>query len=233
MKDNALASVALQRLLETGHVIELKYKKQRLCLHSAHLPQQSAQVRHSQETSDKFLFDCRVALLDKLSHMAEIEWQPLEEALKEFLNFEKQWNETVRLKDVNHPLLLPPPSFKAHSTIQNYWKECDVYWETRKLTRVKIALQAVEARHRKTDSFRPYWLDSANKHFQKDPNPHAMTPEERQGRQRFRFCFPIPVGFHFDVKHQTSQSFWLTDHNKAARNIQGHANVDPWGRIRD
>jgi hypothetical protein len=32
-------------------VIELKYKKQRLCLHSAHLPQQSAQVRHSQETS--------------------------------------------------------------------------------------------------------------------------------------------------------------------------------------
>src|SRR6266566_1417645 len=40
VKDNALASVALQRLLETGQVIELKYKKQRLCLHSAHLPQQ-------------------------------------------------------------------------------------------------------------------------------------------------------------------------------------------------
>ena len=51
VKDNALGSVALQRLLETGQVIELKYKKQRLCLHSAHLPQQSAQVRHSQETS--------------------------------------------------------------------------------------------------------------------------------------------------------------------------------------
>ena len=51
MKDSALASVALQRLLETGQVIELKYKKQRLCLHSAHLPQQSAQVCHSQETS--------------------------------------------------------------------------------------------------------------------------------------------------------------------------------------
>jgi hypothetical protein len=51
VKDNTLASVALQRLLETGQVIELKYNKQRLCLHSAHLPQQSAQVRHSQETS--------------------------------------------------------------------------------------------------------------------------------------------------------------------------------------
>ena len=50
VKDNALGSVALQRLLETGQVIELKYKKQRLCLHS-HLPQQSAQVCHSQETS--------------------------------------------------------------------------------------------------------------------------------------------------------------------------------------
>src|SRR6266404_6211742 len=51
VKDNALASVALQRLLETGQVIEFKYKKQRLCLHLAHLPQQPAQVRHSQETS--------------------------------------------------------------------------------------------------------------------------------------------------------------------------------------
>ena len=51
VKDKALASVALQRLLETGQVIEFKYKKQRLCLHSAHLPQQSAQVRHAQETS--------------------------------------------------------------------------------------------------------------------------------------------------------------------------------------
>jgi hypothetical protein len=30
VKDSALASVALQRLLETGQVIELKYKKQRL-----------------------------------------------------------------------------------------------------------------------------------------------------------------------------------------------------------
>jgi len=165
--------------------------------------------------------------------MPEIEWQPLEEALREFLNFENRWNETVRLKDVNHPLLLPPPSFKAHSTIQNYWKECDVYWETRKLTRVNNAIQGVEARHRKTDNFPPYWLDSAKKHFQKDPYPHAMTPEERQGRQRFRFCFPIPAGFHFDVKHQTSQSFWLTDHNKMAHNIRGYANVDPWGRIRD
>jgi hypothetical protein len=51
VKDNTLASVALQRLLETGQVIEFKYKKQRLCLHSAHLPPQPAQVRHSQETS--------------------------------------------------------------------------------------------------------------------------------------------------------------------------------------
>jgi hypothetical protein len=47
VKDNALASAALQRLLETGQVIELKYKKQRLCLHSTHLPQRFAQVRQA------------------------------------------------------------------------------------------------------------------------------------------------------------------------------------------
>jgi len=38
VKDNALASVALQRLLEAGQVIELKHNKQRLCIHSVHLP---------------------------------------------------------------------------------------------------------------------------------------------------------------------------------------------------
>ena len=38
VKDKALASVALQRLLETGQVIEFKYKKQRLCLHSSNDP---------------------------------------------------------------------------------------------------------------------------------------------------------------------------------------------------
>jgi hypothetical protein len=36
------------RLLEAGQVIELKHNKQRLCIHSVHLPQQPAQVRHSQ-----------------------------------------------------------------------------------------------------------------------------------------------------------------------------------------
>jgi hypothetical protein len=49
VENNALASVALQRLLETGRAIELKYKKQRLCLHSAHLPKQAAPVGQSQQ----------------------------------------------------------------------------------------------------------------------------------------------------------------------------------------
>jgi hypothetical protein len=51
MKDRALASVTLQRLIEDGRVRELKYKKERLCIHSAHLPQKSAQMRHSQGAS--------------------------------------------------------------------------------------------------------------------------------------------------------------------------------------
>jgi hypothetical protein len=51
MKERALASVTLQRLIEDGRVLELKYKKERLCIHSAHLPQKSAQMRHSQLAS--------------------------------------------------------------------------------------------------------------------------------------------------------------------------------------
>jgi hypothetical protein len=51
VKDTALASLTLQRLIETGHVIEFKYQKQRLCLHSAHLPRQAVSVDHSQDLS--------------------------------------------------------------------------------------------------------------------------------------------------------------------------------------
>jgi hypothetical protein len=51
VENKALASVALQRLLETGRAIELKYKKQRLCLHTAHLPRQAAPVGYSQQIS--------------------------------------------------------------------------------------------------------------------------------------------------------------------------------------
>ena len=51
VKDTALAALTLQRLIETGHVIEFKYQKQRLCLHSAHLPRQAVSVDHSQDVS--------------------------------------------------------------------------------------------------------------------------------------------------------------------------------------
>jgi hypothetical protein len=51
VKDSALASLTLQRLIETGHVIELKYQKQRLCLHSAHLPRQAVPVGRSEHVS--------------------------------------------------------------------------------------------------------------------------------------------------------------------------------------
>jgi hypothetical protein len=51
VKDTALASLTLQRLIETGHVIEFKYQNQRLCLHSAHLPRQAVPVDHPQHVS--------------------------------------------------------------------------------------------------------------------------------------------------------------------------------------
>ena len=51
VKDTALAPLTLRRLIETGDVIEFKYQKQRLCLHSTHLPRQTDPVDHSQQLS--------------------------------------------------------------------------------------------------------------------------------------------------------------------------------------
>jgi hypothetical protein len=51
VENSVLATVALQRLLETSQAIELKYKKERLCLHSARLPTRATAAGDSQPIS--------------------------------------------------------------------------------------------------------------------------------------------------------------------------------------
>jgi len=180
----------------------------------------------------RFLFDCRVVRLDVLGNW-QIEWSELELALVAFTEFEDRWCQRIRPKDCNDPLFLPPPSFLAQSQVQNYWKRCDVYRKDESLTAANNLKQLVKSLHCKAETGGKYWLDDGGKRFRKASHnaQHGRTPEERAGGHRFRFCFPIEYGFHFDVDHDRLEKFVLLDYNKVNHKIEKRANVDPWGRI--
>jgi len=187
--------------------------------------------RDWEQVKDRFRFDCRVTLLELPGHPYGISWPMVEDALAKFLDFENRWCETVRPRDTNHPLLLPPPSFKPAREVGNYWKDCDVYQRNEGLTKANNSLQAVQSLHRKPSGSGACWRDVDGRRFHPAQHRHALTPAERAGVERFRFCFRVPGGFHFDVDHHRNQAFLLHDIAGNAHKVL-RANVDPWGSIR-
>jgi hypothetical protein len=188
--------------------------------------------REWKRVAERFRFDCRVALLDMPSNIHEINWRAVEAALASFLDFEKRWCRSILPQNLNHPLLLPPPSFEPASAVRNYWGDCDIYRENERLTAANNTLQAVFSLHRKAaEGSGMWWQDARGKCFRPVPHRHGLTPAERAGAERFRFCFKVPGGFHYDVDHHRSQVFLLYDRFGNAHRVR-RANVDPWGSIR-
>jgi hypothetical protein len=126
---------------------------------------------------------------------------------------------------------LPPPSFEPAPQVWDYWTDCDVYRRSEGLTEANNALQAVESLHRKPSDSGTCWLDVRGRRFQPARHRHGLTPVEPAGGERFRFCFKVPGGFHYDVDHHRSQAFLLYDRFGNAHKVL-RANVDPWGSIR-
>jgi len=180
----------------------------------------------------EFLFDCRVAILDLPSDPLGMPWEAMLSGLTRFMEFEERWSQSIAPRDLHHPLLLPPPSFGPEREVQNYWKTCDTYRDTSTLTTANNTLQRVRALHRRMLSgLGSFWLDCRRLRFRIDPTRHGRTPDERQGIQRHRFCFPVPLGFHFDVEHEDSGVFTIRDQVGVIHTLR-HANVDPWGSLR-
>jgi hypothetical protein len=53
LKDAALVTPALERLLENGRVVQLRYNKEKLCVHAAHLPQAAAAHGASSDQAER------------------------------------------------------------------------------------------------------------------------------------------------------------------------------------
>lgn len=181
----------------------------------------------------EFRLDCRVIRLDLRWDFKSLSWDEFQGALETVLEFEERWCNTVRPRDVNSALLLPPPSFELASELSDIWTKCDCYRDIREITVANNLLQGMSSRHRRSrGGVGPFWMDEAKRIFIVDRGGHARTPDERAGSPRYRFCFELPPGFHYDVTHEARGRFSLTGKDLLYTSIR-RANVDPWGLVRN
>lgn len=181
---------------------------------------------------DALRFDCRVFVLKNLRYIPTPSWEELKLDIEKFLDYEERWCKIARPPDWNHPLLLPPPCFEESKEVEDFWSKCDVYWDTSKLNQANNTLAAVRSRHRgKLAGAKYAWADVKGKVFTVDPSRHALSPMERMGLIRYRFCYGVPPGFHYDVIHKSQQHFTIRDQYGESRTLN-RANIDPWGNVR-
>lgn len=182
---------------------------------------------------NEFQFDCRIIRLN-IVDIIRSDWDEVRTALLSALDFEERWSSAIRPMDLHSPLLLPPPSFNPIKPLAGFWKNCDCYRDTSKINTANDLIQAVRSQHRRGKTgLAGHWVDSGSRQFVGATAMHARTPEERVGMKRYRFCYEIPSGFHFDVTHESGRRFTVLGHNRQEHRNVTRANIDSWGSIRN
>lgn len=175
--------------------------------------------------------NCRVTRL-AIRDAVTADWDAVQAALDQAIAFEQRWCSVVRPPDLHHPLLLPPIAFVPVKDLRDFWRQCNCYGDTAMLDAANSAIQKFRGVHRKSEGgLAAFWQDSGDRRFVIDPARHARAPAERAGVRRFRFCYEVPNGFHYDVTHRSEGRFTLNTPEGPHAGIV-RANVDPWGSTR-
>ena len=190
-----------------------------------------APVRNFRDVTDRYALDLRLVRLHLPSDLHRLSWDELRPALVQASEYEARWCRVAKPDDTNHPLLLPPPSFETHKTLGDFWNTCDCYGDTERLDAANSALQKAVQIHRKRIEGVRLWIDCRQRVFAVDRARHGRTLGERRGEHRYRFCYQIPPGFHYDVFHVRRDTFNLHGRGGTHNSIRG-ANVDSWGSVR-
>ena len=189
--------------------------------------------RNARDLSSSLKYDCRVTIAPVDTNVRIAGLTDILAVLETAIDFERRWCRTIRPQDLHNPLFLPPLCFSLSKGLNNHWKLSDCYRDTVQLGAAHDALKAVIASHRQNEpGAARFWQDSRQREFRNALALHGLAPAERQGRRRFRFCFEVLAGFHYDVVHNSRASFDLIDFRNTRHERLRRANVDPWGTVR-
>ncbi len=175
-------------------------------------------------------FDCRIHIARLRQPLRDLTWDILKGALHAIATMDEVWLDKFCPKDLRHALLLPPPVFATNRDTAEYWRHCDTYSVDRFPVAEKL-LEDVERHHRQPDGQGGRsWLDSRNRRYRFDPARHARSVADRENRKSYRFCYEIPVGFHFDMTDDSGKTFKIEIDGRLY--TLTHCNVTPWGVVR-
>lgn len=151
--------------------------------------------------------------------------------LAEIADEEKYWGQHIKPKSHIHALILPRCSFNSKGKYGNLWDSCEMYGSIDNLTAAIRQLELFDREYGSSVSQGGRgWKDSKRIFFNPYGQRHAKAPEW----YHWKYSFPLPEGFHYDVSHDQNQFFHVKDANGALHKVaQGeHLNLDPHGRVR-
>ncbi len=177
----------------------------------------------------RFQFDCRIHIARLREPLRDLTWPLLREGLHKAVEMDATWLEKFCPRDLRHALLLPPLVFEPERETAGYWTQCDAY-STDRFDAAERLLSEVERRHRLPDGEgKRSWVDARGRRFRFDPSKHGQSSANRAGKKSFRFCFEVPIGFHYDVALDRGGSFTVRVGGKLESVT--HCNTNPWGRV--
>ena len=146
-------------------------------------------------------------------------------AVNSTLLFEESWRRLVR-PDIDSPLLLPETAFTADPSVSTVWSRARRVDQLRdRIDAVEKALARFRTIHRKRDG----WHDKSRLVF--NSGPRHGGHELPDWRSRKLTC-QLPLGFHFDVRHEQQRRFQIADQEGKRRRFVVYSNVDPHGFVR-
>ncbi|MGO9412654.1 MAG: hypothetical protein ACLQCB_18135, partial [Spirochaetia bacterium] len=139
------------------------------------------------------------------------------------------WEERIKPNATSSPTLIPESSF-ATSRFRDLWTRVESYGDMGSLEGVPGLIDRFTVEVLKQIDDDKAWVDERDLVFSFRGARHAVAPFPRN----WKYSYPIPDGFHYDVKHRNGRGFTIRNINMDHRSFPAgaHINVDPHGEIR-
>ena len=144
-------------------------------------------------------------------------WREIEGRLR----LEEAWRRDVRPPNQHHPLILPAETFASQ---RNPWTTAQRAETERTIARARSEIGDFLTAHRHHGVLRD---DNALLFDSRGPQ-HGHAPDDR----RWKFTLQLPVGFHFDVRHEDGREFSILSADGTPQRFHQYTNVDAHGYIR-
>jgi hypothetical protein len=150
-------------------------------------------------------------------------------AFNTLLEMEESWDDSVRPREPDSPLLLPGCSFST--THRDMWAQAEQYGSADMIRAAARTLSAFKSEHWVATAAGPRrWVDDRGLLFDHTGAKHyAHAPFPRS----WKYSLQLPSGFHYDVTSTKAREFGVSDMDLAYHLVaaNAHINIDAHGKV--